>query len=202
MKRFFDILTSFLLLAIISPMLILIMILIKLTSKGPIFFAQKRTGKNNKLFLLYKFRTMKINTPNVATHLLNDPERYITFFGKFLRKSSFDEFPQLINIFKGDMTYVGPRPALYNQYDLKRMRTKVGVHKLIPGVTGWAQINGRDAITNEKKVEYDEYYFKNKSIIFDMKILFLTIIRVLRADGVVEGGIKVTEKEYEKTATV
>lgn len=203
MKRNFDILTSLLLLVILSPLFLILMITIKLTSKGPVFFTQKRIGKDNKDFLLYKFRTMKIDTPNVATHLLDNPEQYITTVGKFLRKSSFDELPQLINILKGDMTYVGPRPALYNQYDLKRMRTKVGVHKLLPGVTGWAQINGRDAIAIENKVKYDEEYLLNRSIKFNIKIIFLTVFRVLRADGFVEGGVKVSsEKKYGKTASL
>lgn len=154
-------------------------------------------------FKLYKFRTMKTDTPNVATHLLKNPEKYITSIGKFLRKSSLDELPQLINILKGDMTYVGPRPALYNQYDLIHLRTKAGVHRLLPGVTGWAQINGRDAISIKEKVKYDKYYLNNRSVKFDLKIVFLTVLRVLKADGVIEGGAKTaTQAEYNKTASV
>ena len=203
MKRIFDITTSLLLLVILSPLFLILMIAIKLTSKGPILFIQKRIGKNNKEFLLYKFRTMKIDTPNVATHLLDKPEQYITSIGKFLRKSSFDELPQLLNILKGNMTYIGPRPALFNQYDLKAMRTKAGVHTLLPGVTGWAQINGRDLIDNKDKVKYDEFYLNNRSVLFDIKILFLTAFRVLKADGVVEGGMKTSNgKEYGKTASL
>lgn len=203
MKRIFDMITSLVLLIVISPIFLILMLAIKLTSKGPVFFKQKRIGRNNKEFMLYKFRTMRTETPNVATHLLKSPEKYITPVGMLLRKSSMDELPQLLNILKGDMTYIGPRPALYNQYDLTEMRTKVGVHKLLPGVTGWAQINGRDSIDNFQKVKCDEYYLHNNSIIFDLKILFLTVFRVLRADGVVEGGIKGTEeKEYRKTASM
>ncbi len=202
MKRVFDFFTSLILLIVVSPIFLILMLAIRLTSKGPIFFTQRRIGKDNKEFVLYKFRTMKINTPNVATHLLKNPDFYITKVGKFLRKSSFDELPQLINILKGEMTYVGPRPALYNQYDLKELRTRVGVHKLLPGVTGWAQINGRDTIDNIDKVKFSEYYLHNKSIRFDLKILYLTVLKVLKADGIVEGGVKTsTEKEYGKTAS-
>lgn len=203
MRRLFDSLTSLILLIVLSPLLLIIMLAIKLTSEGPIFFKQRRIGKDNREFMLYKFRTMKTNTPNVATHLLKDPDKYITGIGKFLRKSSMDELPQLLNILKGDMTYVGPRPALYNQYDLIEMRTRVNVHTLLPGVTGWAQINGRDTIELKDKVEYDEYYLHNKSIIFDLKILLLTVLKVIRADGVVEGGINASNNtKYNKTASL
>lgn len=203
MRRTFDFLSSLLLLILISPIFIVLMLLVKLTSRGPIFFKQRRIGKNNKEFILYKFRTMRIDTPNVATHLLKDPKKYITPVGKFLRKSSCDELPQLINIMKGDMTYIGPRPALYNQYDLTEMRTRVGVHRLLPGVTGWAQINGRDAISLSDKVMHDRFYLMNRSIIFNLRILCLTFLRVLKADGVVEGGVKkVEEKEFEKIASL
>lgn len=203
MRRTFDFLSSLLLMTIISPIFIILMLLVKLTSRGPIFFKQRRIGKDNKEFILYKFRTMRIETPNVATHLLKDPKKYITPVGKFLRKSSCDELPQLINIMKGDMTYIGPRPALYNQYDLTEMRTKVGVHRLLPGVTGWAQINGRDTISLNDKVTYDKFYLVNRTVGFDLKILCLTMLKVLRADGIVEGGVKkVDSKEYEKTASV
>lgn len=190
MKRYFDIIISCILLIVLLPILIVISICIKLTSNGSILFKQKRIGIHNKEFILYKFRTMKVNTPDVATHLLKKPDDYITPIGKFLRKSSLDELPQLMNILKGDMTFIGPRPALYNQYDLIEMRTKVGVHNILPGVTGWAQINGRDSINNYEKVKFDEYYYKHKSMGFDMKILFLTISRVINADGIVEGGDK------------
>lgn len=202
MKRIFDFITSMILLIILSPVILIIMLAIGLTSIGPIFFMQKRIGKDNREFILYKFRTMKVNAPNVATHLLENPDQYITKVGKFLRKSSLDELPQLINIMKGDMTYVGPRPALYNQYDLNEMRTKAGVHTLLPGVTGWAQINGRDTINIKDKVKFDEYYLNNKSVKFDIKIVLLTVHRVLKADGVEEGGNKSHgEEQYSNTAS-
>lgn len=190
MKRIFDILFSALLLIILSPVFLIIILAIKLNSKGPVFFTQERIGKDNVNFKLFKFRTMKIGTPNVATELLNDSQIYITGVGKILRKSSMDELPQIINILKGEMTFVGPRPALYNQYDLKELRTQKGVQKLVPGVTGWAQVNGRDALSNEEKVYYDQQYLLNKSIVFDVKILIKTVFKVLRADGVIEGGNK------------
>lgn len=199
MKRFFDILFSTILLILLSPLFLLLVIGIKLTSKGPVLFKQRRIGKENKEFLLYKFRTMRIDAPNVATHLLEDPNKYITSIGRFLRKSSLDELPQLINILKGEMTFVGPRPALYNQYDLIEMRTKAGVHKLIPGVTGWAQINGRDEIELEEKVKYDKCYLDNKSLLFDLKILFLTFFKVLKAEGISEGKADKDIVEYNKT---
>lgn len=187
MRRMVDCFISLIALIILSPLFLLIIVTIKTTSKGPVFFTQERIGRNNKNFKLYKFRTMKIDTPNIATHLLKNPEDYITTIGKFLRKSSFDEFPQFLNILKGDMTFIGPRPALYNQYDLKEMRTKVGVHTLLPGVTGWAQINGRDAVSLEQKVKLDEYYLINRSLLLDIKILFMTAFKVIKADGIVEG---------------
>lgn len=198
MKRIFDCFVSLVMLIILSPLFLLIILAIKLTSKGPVFFTQERIGKDNINFKLYKFRTMRIDTPNVATHLLKNPDAYITPIGKFLRKSSFDEFPQFINILKGDMTFVGPRPALYNQYDLKEMRTKVGVHKLVPGVTGWAQVNGRDAISLEQKVAFDEQYLKNQSVMFDIKILVRTVFKVLRAEGIVEGALSKNVEVEEK----
>lgn len=190
MQRFLDILISVLALIILSPIFIIVSILIKLNSKGPVFFNQMRIGKNNDLFKLYKFRTMKSGTPNVATDKLGDAESYITSIGKILRKTSIDELPQFINILKGDMTFVGPRPALYNQYNLKELRTKAGVHVLVPGVTGWAQINGRDHNDDFQKTELDRYYLINKSFRLDIKILIMTVFKVLRAEGVLEGGHK------------
>ena len=190
MRRFFDMLISLFLLILLSPLLLIIGMIIKLDSKGPIFFTQERIGKNNELFRFYKFRTMKVGTPNVATEKFDNTKGYITYFGKILRKTSLDELPQLINILKGDMTFVGPRPALYNQYELKALRTKAGVHKLLPGVTGWAQINGRDQLDDYNKTYYDEEYLKNRSLVFDFKILVRTVFKVLRCDGVIEGGRK------------
>lgn len=188
MKGALGMVISFILLVILSPLLLVIGIVIKLNSKGPVFFTQMRIGKNNELFKFYKFRTMKIGTPNVATDKLSDAKSYITSSGKFLRKTSLDELPQLINILKGDMAFIGPRPALYNQYELKEMRTAAGVHVLLPGVTGWAQINGRDNNNDYEKTEHDRYYLNNKSFMLDIKILFRTVFKVLRAEGILEGG--------------
>lgn len=187
MKRFSDILFCIILLSILSPLLLIIGLVIKLDSKGPALFRQIRIGRNNQEFVLYKFRTMRTETPDVATHLLKDAQSYITPFGKFLRKSSLDELPQLFNILKGDMTFIGPRPALYNQHDLIDLRTRCGVHRLRPGVSGWAQVNGRDCLEISEKVSYDFDYLEHQSIAMDVKILFFTILKVLRADGVREG---------------
>lgn len=190
MRRLFDMIISLILLVLLSPIFFIVAIVIKLDSKGSVFFTQMRIGKENKLFEFYKFRTMAVGTPNVATEELKDSKNYITPFGKILRKTSMDELPQLINIFKGDMTFIGPRPALYNQYELKEMRTKVGVHKLVPGLTGWAQVNGRDMLDDSMKTSYDEYYLKNQSIRLDLNILVRTVFKVLRCHGVIEGGKK------------
>ena len=188
MHRVFDILISLIMLIILSPLLLLIGLIIKVDSKGPVLFTQMRIGKNNKTFLLYKFRTMRTDAPNVATHLLRNPEYYITPVGAFLRKSSFDELPQFINILKGDMTFIGPRPALYNQFDLIDLRTRCGVHTLRPGVTGWAQVNGRDGLGISEKVDNDFYYLENQGLSLDLKILFYTVFKVIKAEGVLEGG--------------
>lgn len=187
MKRFTDIFFGLVLLIMLSPLLFFVSLVIKLDSKGPVIFSQRRIGRENKEFVLYKFRTMSTETPDVATHLLKDPQSYITYFGKFLRKSSIDELPQLLNIIKGDMTFIGPRPALYNQYDLIELRTKCGVHTLRPGVSGWAQVNGRDCLGISEKVDYDSYYLKHQSVFLDIKILFFTALKVLKADGIREG---------------
>jgi O-antigen biosynthesis protein WbqP len=198
MKRFFDFLISLILLILLSPVILLVAMLIKLNSEGPVFFTQMRIGKNNELFKLYKFRTMKIGTPNVATDKLGNAQSYLTAIGKLLRKTSLDEVPQLINIIKGDMTFVGPRPALYNQYNLKELRTKAGVHTLVPGITGWAQINGRDHNDDFQKTELDRYYLDNKSINLDIKILFMTVFKVLRAEGIIEGKSNQAKETEEK----
>jgi O-antigen biosynthesis protein WbqP len=184
MKRLFDIAGSILLFVILSIPMFLIAILVKLTSRGPILYWSDRIGINNKIFKMPKFRTMKIDTPIVATHLLDDPDRYLTIPGSFLRKTSLDELPQLWSTFIGDMSFVGPRPALYNQHDLVELRTQKGIHRLIPGITGWAQINGRDGIPIPVKVDYDEYYLKKKSFFFDLKILFLTVVKVLKKEDI------------------
>ena len=184
MRRFFDYLSALIIaLIIITPSLI-IALLVKITSKGPILFWSKRIGVNNKIFLMPKFRTMKQDTPDVATHLLRDPDQFITSIGQFLRRNSLDEIPQLYSILLGDMSLVGPRPALFNQDDLINLRTKKGIHKLKPGITGWAQINGRDEITIPEKVRLEEEYLESMSWKMDMYILWLTFIKVLNKDSI------------------
>lgn len=184
MKRLFDLSLALLILALSLPLMLLVALAVRLTSPGPAFYWSDRVGKINSIFKMPKFRTMRTDTPAVATHLLNDPDRYLTPIGKFLRKTSLDELPQLYNILKGDMSFVGPRPALFNQDDLVALRTEKGIHVLTPGLTGWAQINGRDELPIPVKVEYDAYYLQNRSFIFDLKIIILTAISVLRRDGV------------------
>lgn len=177
--RVFNILLSIVGIILLIIPFFLIYFLVKITSKGPALHWSKRIGKENQIFLMPKFRTMKIETPQVATHLLTDGKNYLTPIGAFLRKSSLDEIPQLISVLKGDMNLVGPRPALFNQDDLKELRTKLKVHKISPGVTGWAQINGRDELSIPEKVEYDQYYLENRSLMFDVKIILLTIKKVI-----------------------
>ena len=187
MKRLFDFLMSLIAIIVLSPVILIVALAVKFTSPGPILFKQRRIGKDNVEFEIYKFRTMRIDTPNVPTHLLENPQQWITPIGKFLRKTSLDELPQLFNILKGEMSIVGPRPALYNQLDLKEMRTEVGVHKLVPGLTGWAQINGRDEIPLSLKVSLDKEYLDRKSFLFDIKIILMTVFSVIKSDGVQEG---------------
>lgn len=187
MYNFIQRIIAFLMLILLSPLFLVISILIKLESKGSVFFKQERVGKDNINFNIYKFRSMRTDTPDVATHLLSDPDIFITKIGKFIRKTSIDELPQLINIIKGEMLFVGPRPALYNQYDLIELRNDCRVDSLYPGITGWAQINGRDELDIEEKVEFDEFYLKNKNILFDIKIVMLTIVKVFKSEGIVEG---------------
>jgi O-antigen biosynthesis protein WbqP len=183
-KRIFDCTAVLAALFFFGLPMLLVALLIKLTSPGPVLYWSDRVGVGNEIFKMPKFRTMQIDTPAVATHLLSNPDEYLTPIGPFLRKSSLDELPQLWSVLKGDMSFVGPRPALFNQDDLIALRTKKGVHQLIPGITGWAQINGRDDIPIPKKVEYDEYYLKNRSFCFDLKILFLTFFKVTHAENV------------------
>ena len=166
-----------------APML-LISIAVRCTSKGPSLYWTDRVGKNNKIFEMPKFRSMLVDTPNVATHLLNNPEEHLSPIGDFLRRSSLDELPQLFSVLKGDMSFVGPRPALFNQDDLIDLRTKKGVDKLLPGITGWAQINGRDALSIPDKVELDVEYLNRQSFLFEMKILWMTFLRVISRSGV------------------
>lgn len=187
MKRGFDILSSLVAIVLFSPILLILSIIVKCTSPGPILFKQRRIGKDNQEFMIYKFRTMRIDTPNVATHLLKNPEQYITPIGKFMRKTSLDELPQLFNILKGEMSVVGPRPALYNQYDLIEMRTNANVHTVRPGLTGLAQVSGRDELENEQKVYFDQQYVQKQSFFFDLKLIVLTVVKVFKSEGVVEG---------------
>lgn len=184
MKRLFDVVLSVLLLFLSSILMLLIAALVKLTSKGPVLYWSDRVGINNAIFKMPKFRTMRIDTPPVATHKLENPETYLTPIGSFLRKFSLDELPQLWSVLKGDMSFIGPRPALFNQSDLIELRTKKGIHYLVPGITGWAQINGRDELPIPVKVEFDEYYLKNKSFLFDLRILWMTLMKVLKQEGV------------------
>lgn len=184
MKRICDVLLSLLLLCFLSVPMLLIALLVKLTSPGPALYWSDRVGIGNAIFRMPKFRTMRTDTPAVATHLLKNPGAYLTPFGYYLRKFSLDELPQLWSILKGDMSFVGPRPALYNQEDLIALRTAKGIHQIIPGITGWAQINGRDDLPIVQKVEYDEYYFRKRSFLFDLKIMYMTAVKVIKAEGV------------------
>ncbi|MCE5195247.1 MAG: sugar transferase [Nitrospiraceae bacterium] len=183
-KRLFDLILSVIVFILILIPIAVIGMAVKLTSKGPVLFISKRLGRCNSIFKMYKFRTMLTNAPLVPTHLIDNPEKYLTPIGSFLRKSSLDELPQIINILRGEMSFIGPRPALYNQNDLIKLRTEKGVHELMPGLTGWAQINGRDDLPVPVKVEFDEFYKKNRSFIFDIKILFKTCIKVLKKEGI------------------
>ncbi len=184
LKRLFDIAMSLAILCMLFVPMLLVALAVKLTSKGPVLYWSDRVGRNNVIFRMPKFRTMRIDTPAVATHLLGDPDQWLTSIGKFLRKSSLDELPQLWNILAGNMSFVGPRPALYNQDDLIALRTQKGVHTLSPGLTGWAQINGRDELPIPVKVEFDEYYLRHHSFFLDMRILLLTFSKVAKREGV------------------
>jgi len=187
-KRVIDFTLSLIAMIIFLPVFLIIAILIKLDSKGPVLFKQKRVGKNKKYFYILKFRTMRIDTPeDMPTHMLKNPEMFITRVGKFLRKTSLDELPQIINILKGEMSIIGPRPALWNQYDLIEERDKYGANDIYPGLTGWAQINGRDELPIDIKAKYDGEYVEKMSFLFDVKIFFKTIFNVLRSEGVKEG---------------
>ena len=188
-KEYLDIYLSLMALFFLAPVFLTLVIAIKLDSPGPVFFKQKRVGIHQKHFKILKFRTMRTDTPkDMPTHLLQDPDQYITKVGKFLRKTSLDELPQLINIVKGEMSIIGPRPALWNQYDLIEEREKYGANDILPGLTGWAQIHGRDELDIPEKAKLDGYYVDNLSFGLDVKCFFGTILSVLRSDGVVEGG--------------
>lgn len=184
MKRPFDLLLGVALGILLLLPVLLVALLVRLTSRGPVLYWSERVGRENLIFRMPKFRSMQTGTPAVATHLLSDPDRYLTPIGSFLRKSSLDELPQLLSIIKGDMSFVGPRPALYNQHDLIELRTRSGVHLLLPGLTGWAQINGRDELPIAQKVALDIEYLQKKSFWLDMKIIFFTAVKVLRRDNV------------------
>ena len=184
MKRIFDLTMACFLLCCLSVPILVVGLVVKLTSRGPVLYWSDRVGINNSIFRMPKFRTMIVDTPAVATHLMENPDAYLTPVGSFLRRFSLDELPQLYSVLKGDISFVGPRPALYNQDDLIELRTGKGIHKLIPGITGWAQVNGRDELAIPVKVEFDEYYLNNRSFLFDLKILWMTVVKVVRRDGV------------------
>lgn len=184
MKRVFDLLICSVILIFFIVFMLLIALAIAVTSKGPILYWSERVGKNNRIFRMPKFRSMLVNTPVVATHLLKNPNEYLSPIGGFLRRTSLDELPQLFSVIKGDMSLVGPRPALFNQYDLIAIRTEKSLNKLVPGITGWAQVNGRDELSISEKANLDQEYSDNQSLRFDIKILWLTLLKVVKYDGV------------------
>lgn len=198
-KRIIDLVLSLIGLIVLLPVFLIIVLAIKIDNPGPVIFKQKRIGIHKSYFNLYKFRSMKIDTPDVPTHLLKNPEQYISRVGKFLRKSSLDELPQLINIIKGEMSIIGPRPALWNQDDLIAERDKYGANDVKPGLSGWAQINGRDELEIPVKAKLDGEYVEKMSFVMDVKCFFGTVLSVLKSDGVVEGGTskKMDEEEIE-----
>lgn len=199
LKQIVDCIFAIVGLVVSSPVFLLLIICIKLDSKGPVLFKQRRIGKGKKEFYILKFRTMRIDTPkDMPTHLLEDPEMYITKVGKFLRKTSLDELPQIINIIKGEMSIIGPRPALWNQYDLIKERDKYGANDVTPGLTGWAQINGRDELPIDVKAKLDGDYVEKLSPLFDLKVFFMTIKSVLKSEGVKEGKNSSNERNSEK----
>ncbi len=184
MKRLFDLILALIAAIVLIVPFVLVWLAVRLTSRGPALYWSNRVGRDNEIFKMPKFRSMRVGTPAVATHLLSDPKVYLTPIGSFLRKSSLDELPQLWSILKGDMSFVGPRPALFNQDDLIALRTEAGVEKLVPGLTGWAQVNGRDELPIPQKVTLDVEYMKRQSLWFDIKILWMTALKVLKRDGV------------------
>lgn len=184
MKRFFDLSLALVVAVFLALPVAAVAVAVRLTSPGPALYWSDRVGRNNRIFRMPKFRSMRIDTPAVATHLLQNPDQWLTPVGSFLRKSSLDELPQLWSILKGDMSFVGPRPALFNQDDLIALRTEKGVHELVPGLTGWAQVNGRDELPIPQKVALDAEYLQRQSLRFDLKILWMTVLKVLARDGV------------------
>lgn len=183
-KRVFDLILALILSLTLFPLLLLFGLLIKLTSKGPVIHWSSRVGKDNCIFRMPKLRSMRIDTPQVATHLLSESSVYLTPIGSFLRRTSLDELPQLFSILAGDLSFVGPRPALFNQEDLISLRTERGIHRLVPGLTGWAQVNGRDELPIPVKVQFDLEYLQRRSLAFDLQIIGMTILKVLRSEGV------------------
>lgn len=199
-KRLIDIVLSGIAIVVLSPVFLILAVVIKIDDPGPIFFRQKRVGVYKSHFDILKFRTMKMETPHdVPTHMLENPEQYITRIGKILRKTSLDELPQIFQIFMGKMSIIGPRPALWNQFDLIEERDKYGANDVVPGLTGWAQINGRDELPIDVKARFDGEYVENLSFLFDCKCFFGTITSVLKHDGVVEGGTGQLEKEKDNS---
>ena len=184
MKRLFDLCLALFALLFLALPILLVAVMVRLTSQGSVLYWSDRVGRDNKLFKMPKFRSMRVDTPAVATHLLDNPAQFLTPIGSFLRKSSLDELPQLWNILKGDMSFVGPRPALFNQYDLIALRTNYGVHQLTPGLTGWAQVNGRDELAIPDKVKLDVEYMNSQTLLFDLKIMIMTFLKVLHREGV------------------
>lgn len=184
MKRLFDVAVAIVAMVFLVLPILFVAIAVRMSSSGPVLYWSDRVGQNNRIFKMPKFRSMRVDTPALATHLLHNPDQWLTPIGSFLRKSSLDELPQLWNILMADMSFVGPRPALFNQDDLVALRTEKGVHELVPGLTGWAQINGRDELPISQKVELDVEYLQRKSFLFDLKILWMTALKVLARDGV------------------
>ena len=184
MKRLFDLAFALVAAVFLALPIVITALAVRLTSPGPALYWSDRVGRHNRIFKMPKFRSMRIDTPAVATHLLQNPDQWLTPIGSFLRKSSLDELPQLWSILKGDMSFVGPRPALFNQQDLIALRTEKGVHELVPGLTGWAQVNGRDELPIPQKVELDAEYLQRRSLLFDLRILWMTALKVLARDGV------------------
>lgn len=202
-KRIIDFILALIAIFILSPLLLLLVVAIKINSKGPILFKQKRVGKNKTHFNILKFRTMRVDTPkDTPTHLLEDPDKYITKVGKFLRKTSLDELPQIFNILAGHMSIVGPRPALWNQFDLIKERDKYGANHILPGLTGWAQINGRDELPIEVKARLDGQYIEKIGIIMDSKCFFGTFISIVKSEGIIEGGTGTVEKAQNEVKEI
>lgn len=184
MKRLFDLVLAAVAIIVLAMPIALLVLLVKLTSPGPVLYWSERVGRGNRNFRMPKFRSMRTDVPQVATHLLENPTAWLTPVGAFLRKTSLDELPQLWSILKGDMSFVGPRPALFNQDDLVALRTRAGVHELVPGLTGWAQVNGRDELPIAEKVRFDIEYLRRRSLAFDLRIIWLTIVKVFRREGI------------------